>query len=172
MDFLFFFFFILLFLLLLYRRPGILFWRVCSPPFHNALERQYSQKISVETFSQRKSNGREVSWTHDLFQMLQINRSTGQVKPLQRIRSSPPVPCTVWVGVFFFFHFSARLFLPAKLFNFNLRQKLCACSLIKKYASPLEQLSRSARELIQIYYLMLYQHVLQSKRKKLSRISE
>ena len=88
--------------MVLYRRPGTLFWRVCSPPFHNALERQYSQMIPVETFLQRKSNGQEVSWTHDLFQMLQINRSTGQVKPLQRIRSSPPVPCAVWVSVFFF----------------------------------------------------------------------
>ena len=71
---------------------GTLYWRACNPPFHNALEKQYCQMVPVQTFSQLKSNGKEVSWTHDLFLMLQTNHTSGQTKRLRRIRTCAHVP--------------------------------------------------------------------------------
>ena len=39
-----------------------------------------------------KNDGKQVTWTHDLRQMLQTKQDTGLVKPLRRVRVSPPVP--------------------------------------------------------------------------------
>ena len=77
------------------QTPGTIYWRVCSPPFHNSLENQYCDMIPVQTFKQRKANGKENSWSHDLNRMLQTNQATGDVKQLQRIRTCQPVPLEV-----------------------------------------------------------------------------
>ena len=73
--------------LVLNETAGTVFWRVCSPPFHDALEKQYSLMVPTNTFCWK-----QVSWTHDLVLMKQTNQSTGKVKLLRRIRTCPPVP--------------------------------------------------------------------------------
>jgi hypothetical protein len=73
-------------------RPGTMYWRDCSPPFQYELEKQYNQKLQVAFYTVEKNDGKQVTWTHDLRQMLQTKQETGLVKPLRRVRVSPPVP--------------------------------------------------------------------------------
>ena len=75
-----------------FQISGTMYWRDCSPPFHDALENQYNRQARVETFTQHKANGTQNSWTHDLHQMRQTNQKTGLIKPLRRICESPSVP--------------------------------------------------------------------------------
>ena len=74
------------------KKKGELYWRDCSKPFQDALERQYDQMQKVEEFTAQKGGGKQVTWSHDLRQMRQTNQNTGLVKPLRRVRISPPVP--------------------------------------------------------------------------------
>ena len=75
-------------ILLISRTPGIIVWRDCCLPFHIALECQYKMECRVDTFFQRKPDGTNVVWKHDLYEMLQTNQSTGEVKQLRRIQES------------------------------------------------------------------------------------
>jgi hypothetical protein len=74
------------------KKRGVLYWRDCSPPFQKALERQYNRLQQVDSYTMEESPGTKVTWTHNLRQMVQTNQSTSSVKPIRRVRISPPVP--------------------------------------------------------------------------------
>ena len=74
------------------KKQGVLYWRDCSPPFQKALERQYNRLQQVDSFTMEESPGTKVTWTHNLRQMVQTNQSSSSVKPVRRVRISPPVP--------------------------------------------------------------------------------